>query len=111
MSALPHDCRLLRRGWTCWVDHPSDPSPEQPLGGLVTTVYRTPADSPHEDERLLWAALLAGELPRDAGRRLNMPPKRVWYLCLKWADKNVYEYGVTCDLGWPTPSGARQEPS
>jgi hypothetical protein len=52
------------------------------------------------DEAALWAALLAGEWPRDAGARLGIPPKRVLYLCHKWADKNVYDYGVSADLGW-----------
>lgn len=56
------------------------------------------------DEAALWAALLAGEWPRDAGARLNIPPNRVRYICLKWSRKGIYDYGVTYDLGWATAS-------
>ena len=52
------------------------------------------------DELALWEALLAGESPRDAGERLGVPPKRVLYLCHKWADQGDYDYGVAADLGW-----------
>jgi hypothetical protein len=55
-----------------------------------------------DDEKRLWAAVEAGEWPSDAGHRLGIPPKRVQYLCLKWARKRIYDYGVSCDLGWPT---------
>lgn len=57
------------------------------------------------DERRLWDALVNGEWPRDAGRRLGIPRKRVWYLCEKWARKQIYDYGVTCDLGWVNRCG------
>jgi len=52
------------------------------------------------DEAELWAALVAGEKPRYAGRRLGIHRKRVNYLCEKWARQRKYEYGVVCDLGW-----------
>lgn len=58
-----------------------------------------------EDEDRLWAAVLAGATPRDAGIELGMPWKRITYLCGKWAKQGRYEYGVTIDLGWPTPKG------
>jgi hypothetical protein len=52
------------------------------------------------DERALWEALRAGEQPRTAGPRLGIAPKRVRYLCEKWARRGIYDYGVSCDLGW-----------
>ena len=54
------------------------------------------------DEDKLWAAVLAGERPRDAGRRLGMPPRRVIYLCEKWTTQGRYDYGVSADMGWPS---------
>jgi hypothetical protein len=67
------------------------------------TAESAPGGMPkREDEQALWAALMTGEQPRYAGRRLGMPPRRVEYLCNKWADKGVYEYGVVYDLGWAT---------
>lgn len=59
-----------------------------------------------EDEKALWAALLAGEKPRDAGVRLGIHTRRVEYLCNKWADKGLYEWGVVHDLGWPTANAS-----
>ena len=56
----------------------------------------------HPDERTLWNAVLLGATPREAGRALNMPTKRVLYLCEKWARRGIYDYGVTADLGQPT---------
>lgn len=56
------------------------------------------------DELALWNAF--GEdpeqhvWPRYAGIALNMPPRRVQYLCEKWARQGIYDYGVACDLGW-----------
>lgn len=64
------------------------------------------SDGAKPDEVALWAALEQGEWPRYAGQRLGIPRKRVDYLCEKWADKGIYDYGVTCDLGWPDPDGA-----
>lgn len=59
------------------------------------------------DETNLWNALLAGEWPRDAGRRLGIHDKRVTYLCLKWTKQGTYDYGVCADLGWPTAGDPR----
>ena len=53
------------------------------------------------DEVALWDALIAGEWPRDAGRRLGIPEGRVRYLCHKWGDRGIYDWGTTYDLGWP----------
>lgn len=53
-----------------------------------------------EDEKQLWRALLDGVWPRDAGASLGIPPRRVAYLCEKWASKGIYNYGVSADLGW-----------
>jgi hypothetical protein len=57
------------------------------------------------DEVILWKALKAGEQPRDAGVRFGIPPKRVTYICEKWAGKGWYDYGVVADRGWLTPKG------
>lgn len=57
------------------------------------------------DEELLWAALLEGEKPREAGARLDIPVNRVRYYCYKWSDKGVYDWGVSHDLGWVVPNG------
>jgi hypothetical protein len=53
------------------------------------------------DEKELWEAFpITHKTPRDAGLALGIHPKRVCYLCSKWAKKGNYEYGVTVDLGW-----------
>lgn len=57
------------------------------------------------DEMKLLAAVAAGEWPRDAGYRLGIHHKRVWYLCRKWSKKKWYDWGVSCDLGWITDAG------
>lgn len=59
-------------------------------------------DTGKPDERALWEAVLRGEKPRQAGRDLGIPHRRVWYLCAKWSRLGIYEWGVTIDLGWPT---------
>ena len=59
-----------------------------------------PKSGAKPDELALWAALEAGEWPRDAGHRLGIPPRRVNYLCEKWSRQGIYDYGVVCDLGW-----------
>ena len=61
----------------------------------------TLGDGARADERALWDALLAGEWPRDAGRRLGIPHNRVRYLCEKWGRRGIYNWGVVYDLGWP----------
>jgi hypothetical protein len=65
-----------------------------------------PATSPlsegaRQDERDLWDRVIAGQWPREAGIALGIPRKRVEYLCEKWTSKRIYDYGVSCDLGWP----------
>jgi hypothetical protein len=57
------------------------------------------------DEVELLKAAAAGERPRDAGERLGIHPRRVGYVCGKWADRGWYEYGVAADLGWLTEAG------
>lgn len=56
------------------------------------------------DEVALWAAFgTEGEphrWPRDAGAALGIPAGRVEYLCEKWTDRGVYEYGTAASLGW-----------
>lgn len=61
-----------------------------------------PKQGARPDELALWHALLAGEKPRYAGRRLGIPRRRVAYLCGKWARHGDYDWGVVIDLGWPT---------
>jgi len=43
--------------------------------------------------------------PREIGRLMKMPQKRVEALCNKWADRGWYEYGTTVDMGWLTDLG------
>lgn len=52
------------------------------------------------DEQRLRDAVQQGESPRDAGRRLGIHPRRVIYLCEKWARRGEYDYGTTADNGW-----------
>ena len=59
-----------------------------------------PSAGAKPDELALWAALEAGEKPREAGTRLGIAPNRVEYLCNKWARQRIYDYGVVHDLGW-----------
>lgn len=52
------------------------------------------------DEVALWWMICEDKItPREAGIRLGMNHKRVWYLCEKWARRGIYDYGVSCDLG------------
>jgi hypothetical protein len=37
---------------------------------------------------------------RELGQQLGIAPKRVCYLCEKWTLQGIYNYGVSCDLGW-----------
>ena len=53
------------------------------------------------DEKLLWESFGEGTTnvyPKDVP--IKMPPKRMRYLCEKWAAKGIYEWGVIYDLGW-----------
>lgn len=52
------------------------------------------------DELALWRAVKAGEYPRKAAERLGIPEKRAAFLCQKWTDRGVYEYGVNVLAGW-----------
>lgn len=55
------------------------------------------------DEVALWAAFGDGaehRWPRDAAAALGIPAGRLEYLCNKWADQGIYEYGTSADLGW-----------
>lgn len=69
----------------------------------------------HDDERELWQLLLRyGRVQpwteahyeqwtiRDIinSDLIDIAPKRAWYLCEKWSDQGLYEWGTTCDLGW-----------
>jgi hypothetical protein len=56
-----------------------------------------------DDEVQLWESFGKGtphRTPREANRELGIPWRRVEYLCEKWCDKGVYDYGVAADLGW-----------
>lgn len=37
---------------------------------------------------------------RDAMEALGIDPKRAYYLCCKWADKGLYEWGTWWYMGW-----------
>lgn len=55
------------------------------------------------DEQLLWESFgddKAHLTPREAALALNIPDKRVEYLCLKWSKQKRYDWGVAADLGW-----------
>lgn len=60
------------------------------------------------DELALWEAAVAGEWPRIAGLRLGIHPKRIIYLCEKWARQGRYDFGVSPDLGWTEPQPPRE---
>ena len=38
---------------------------------------------------------------------VQMPPKRRRYLLNKWADRGLYDYGVSLETGWLTPEGEK----
>jgi hypothetical protein len=55
------------------------------------------------DEVALWNAFGTGaehETVRAAAAALDIPAGRVYYLCCKWAEKGIYEWGSFADLGW-----------
>jgi hypothetical protein len=58
------------------------------------------SDAARSDERALWAAVVSGEWPREAGARLGIPHRRVVYLCSKWGRRGIYDWGVCIDIGW-----------
>jgi hypothetical protein len=61
-----------------------------------------------EDEINLLLAVQSmppGGFVRDVLVRLQIPRNRARYLLDKWTAKGWYEYGVSLDLGWLTPSG------
>lgn len=56
-----------------------------------------------DDEAQLWQAFGSHAkytTPREAGKSLGIPTKRVEYLCRKWARNKIYNYGTTIDMGW-----------
>lgn len=54
-----------------------------------------------QDESMLWAMLvLAGVPPRAGAAVIGVPRNRLVAICYKWSDAGIYDYGVTCDLGW-----------
>ena len=53
------------------------------------------------DEIALWDSFpVPFEFPRDAAAALGMPPRRLYYLCVKWSNQGIYDYGVSADMGW-----------
>lgn len=58
------------------------------------------SDGAKPDEIALWVLVVWGSTPRAAGRELDIAPKRVLYLCEKWARRRIYNYGVCADVGW-----------
>lgn len=53
------------------------------------------------DEAKLWLRVADGATPRDANSAIGIPRNRLIYLTeRKWTRNRIYEYGVTCDLGW-----------
>ena len=54
-----------------------------------------------DDEKALWESFPSPfKYPRDAGLALDIPYKRVLYLCEKWSRQKRYNYGTAADLGW-----------
>lgn len=57
---------------------------------------------PGKDETDLW--MLVSEYdtkPRYGAAIMGMHPRRLEYLCHKWARQGRYDYGTVHDLGWP----------
>ena len=60
-----------------------------------------------QDEKNLFRFVhLSGCTPRRVAQVLGIHPKRCRYICGKWADKGIYDYGVSVDMGWLEPFGA-----
>lgn len=53
------------------------------------------------DELEFWVWVKAGNYPRKAAELLGMNANRAAYLCQKWTDRHVYNYGVNVLAGWP----------
>jgi hypothetical protein len=64
------------------------------MGGVMTTPKRP-------DELEFWIWVKAGNYPRKAAELLGMNANRAAYLCQKWTDRHVYDYGVNVLAGWP----------
>ena len=67
-----------------------------------------------EDEHLLLKALQKRGLSQKKfmeestlkiSERLNIPYKRARYICFKWTNKGIYNYGVSWRVGWLTEHG------
>lgn len=41
--------------------------------------------------------------------RLNIPYNRARYICFKWTDKGLYNYGIGWEYGWLTDLGKQKE--
>lgn len=54
-----------------------------------------------EDRLLDWLKEHPAARPRDAKfTHLDIPAKRIDYMCKKWLKNGFYNYGVSIDLGW-----------
>jgi len=70
-----------------------------------------------QDEIYFWNRIITevglygekGKTPREIINEPGFPInyKRAWYLLEKWTTYNIYEYGVSLDLGWVTPEGIK----
>lgn len=53
------------------------------------------------DEQRFWKLVKEGNgTPRDIVESIGMNEKRALYLCQKWADQGIYDYGVSPLYGW-----------
>jgi hypothetical protein len=68
---------------------------------VIADGYRNQLISPYYDldkmvpEETIW----------DVGIRLGIHPKRIGYLCLKWAGRDWLDYGTSPGMGWLTDAG------
>ncbi len=56
-----------------------------------------------DEQKLFKLVEHTGKWPRAIAKAIGMHPKRCRYICDKWADKGIYEYGVSVEMGWLTP--------
>lgn len=72
----------------------------------------------HDLEKYLWEKIpnefTPSNTPRDIINQMRVDgmiqnEKQAWRTLEKWTAKNIYEYGVTIDLGWK--SGGKQNES